>query len=255
MSKFCLYCTAENPDQADYCRECGLELQITPRQRRQGIAFLLTELESLRKRNILSGYLHLLLKRLYLEELNPPKEPEVVSAPPARPEKRRPSAPQPVQARSTTPPAPARPAAPGWLIEQQANLLLYLGAFLVVIAALIFVSRSKEAIDGSVKMALLSVFTLAFLAAGVLCFRFPRVRQAGVAFFAVGALMVPLNFVGAYVFFHSDRNIDPTGLWLAGSITSALFYCAVSMVGVGRWVPPADRSGGSQRVRRRARAR
>jgi len=241
MSKFCLYCAAENPDQVSHCRECGLELKPTPRQRRQGIVFLLNELESLRKRNILSGYLHGVLRRLYLDELNPsqPKQPEAAKAPPARREEPRLSSPQPVRPASVTPAPPpvSRAAAPGWLVEQQANLLLYLGAFLVVIAALIFVSYSKEAITGSIKMVLLSVYTLAFLATGVFCFRFPRVRQAGIAFFAVGALMVPLNFVGAYVFFHSNRNIDPTGLWLAGSITSFLFYAAVSMLGIGRWYP------------------
>ncbi len=199
----------------------------------------MNELESLRKRNVLSGYLSGALKRLYLQELNPPqpKEPEAVKAPPAPQEERQCVEPQRVSPPRSAPPPPARPAAPGWLVEQQANLLLYLGAFLVVIAALIFVSYSKEAIGGGLKMALLVAYTLAFLAMGVFCLRFQRVRQAGVAFFAVGALMVPLNFVGAYVFFHSDRNIDPTGLWLAGSIASVLFYGAVSMFGVGRWYP------------------
>ena len=241
MSKFCLECTAENADQAEFCAECGHTLQITPRQRRTGIAFLLNELEALRRRSVLSGYLHALLKRIYLEELNPPapKQPRVEEAPPA-PQKvyRRTDEPRPASLAEAIPQRPAtRAVASDWLVEQQANLLLYLGAFLVVIAALVFVSYSKEAISSGAKMALLCVYTLAFLATGVFCFKFPRVRQAGIVFFAVGALMVPLNFVGAYVFFHSDRNIDPLGLWLAGSITSALFYGAVSMVGIGRWYP------------------
>jgi hypothetical protein len=58
-----------------------------------------------------------------------------------------------------------------------------------------------------------------------------------VVFFAVGALMVPLNFVGAYVFFFAEEDMDPTGLWLGGSLSSALFYGAVSMLGIGRWYP------------------
>ncbi|MCH7811121.1 MAG: hypothetical protein IH958_00635, partial [Chloroflexi bacterium] len=70
---------------------------------------------------------------------------------------------------------------------------------------------------------------------GLICTRVSRVRQAGIVFFAVGALMVPLNFVGAYAFFFSDDDIDPTGLWLAGSLASALFYAAVSLLGIGRW--------------------
>jgi hypothetical protein len=232
MSKFCLECTSENADDVEFCVRCGHALRINALQRRRGIAFLLNELESLHRRNILSGYLHRLLKGMYLEELrpSPPRE----SQPVAEKKPRRAAPPERPLQRAV---ASARPAVPGWLVEQQANLLLYLGAFLVVIAALIFVSYSKESISGGIKMALLCGYTLAFLATGVLCLRFPRVQQAGLVFFAVGALMVPLNFVGAYVFFHSDRNIDPRGLWLAGSITSALFYGAVSMIGVGRWYP------------------
>jgi hypothetical protein len=245
MSKFCLDCTAENADDVAFCVECGRALRITPAQRRRGIAFLLNELENLHRRNVLSGYLHRLLKRLYLEELRPSPPPEV--ARPVHQEEPLRASPPPSASLATPlpsrPPEAARPAAPGWLVEQQANLLLYLGAFLVVISALIFVSYSKESISSSIKMALLCTYTLAFLATGVLCLKFQRVQQAGIVFFAVGALMVPLNFVGAYVFFYSDRNMDPTGLWLAGSIASALFYGAVSMVGVGRWYPIPTATG------------
>jgi len=238
MSKFCLECTAENADDVEFCVECGRALRVTPTERRRGIAFLLNELENLHRRNILSGYLHRLLKGIYLEELKPSPPPE--EARPTPQEEPRRAIPAPVAVAAALPlrpPEPARPAASRWLVEQQANLLLYLGAFLVVIAALVFVSYSKESISSGIKMALLCTYTLAFLATGVLCLKFPRVQQAGIVFFAVGALMVPLNFVGAYVFFHSDRNMDPTGLWLAGSITSALFYGAISMVGVARWYP------------------
>jgi len=56
-----------------------------------------------------------------------------------------------------------------------------------------------------------------------------------IAIFGVGALMVPLNFAGAYAFFFAEDDIDPTGLWLAGSLCSALFYGAVSLLGLGRW--------------------
>src|SRR3989304_38704 len=84
-----------------------------------------------------------------------------------------------------------------WLGEQQANLLLYLGAFLIVTATLVYVGCSEQAINDSARMAVLVLGTLAFLAGGLLCVRFPRVQQAGGGFFAVGALMVPLSFFGA----------------------------------------------------------
>jgi hypothetical protein len=46
-----------------------------------------------------------------------------------------------------------------------------------------------------------------------------------------------LNFVGAYAFFFAEDDVDPAGLWLAGSLTSALFYGAASLTGIGRWYP------------------
>ena len=56
-------------------------------------------------------------------------------------------------------------------------------------------------------------------------------------FFAIGALLVPINFVAAYALFYADDNADPTALWLAGSVTSAAFYIAVALNGLGRWYP------------------
>src|SRR5439155_23641841 len=78
---------------------------------------------------------------------------------------------QPKLAASTSPP-PRRPTPPqppavprdwSWLAEQQANLFLFAGAFLVVVAALIYVGYSKQAVSGPLKMALFVVYTLAFL--------------------------------------------------------------------------------------------
>jgi len=232
MVRYCLSCRCENAADAHLCSQCGRELETTAHERRLGIAFMLNELEALFDRGIISGYVHGVLRRLYLPEL---RRSQLQVSIPAEPER----APQsrPVQLATPREPAAPQPVVPGWMVEQQANLLLYLGAFLTVIAALVFVNYSSGTIPGAAKMALLSAYTLAFVATGVLCARFPRVRQAGVVFFAVGALMVPLNFVAAYVFFFSHEHMDPTGLWLAGSITSALFYGAVSMLGLGRWYP------------------
>ena len=229
---YCLACGSENLRSARFCIACGRALRISEQQEREGVAFLLNELEALREEGDIDEQTFLRLRERYREELGlTGEQPEPVAAAPAAP-----PAP-PVQ-----PAPPARPAAPkregpGWLAEQQASLLLYLGAFLIVIATLIFVGRDEEAISGGVKMALLIVYTVLFTGAGLFCLRIPRVQQAGVAFFAIGALLVPLNFVGAYAFFFADDEIDPTGLWLAGSLTSALFYGAVSMLGMGRWYP------------------
>jgi hypothetical protein len=221
--RYCLGCGTENVRSALLCRRCGESLTVSPQQQQRGLAFVLNELEGLRDKGELDGDTYLRLRARYLGLLAPSAAPAMTPAPPVAPA----SAPSPV--------APAKPEGPGWLAEQQANLLLYLGAFLIVIAALVYVGTSGQA--GVAKMALLVAYTLAFIATGVVCLRYERVRQAGVVFFAVGALMVPINFVGAYYFFFAGNNIDPTGLWLAGSLVTMLFYGAVSMLGMGPWYP------------------
>jgi hypothetical protein len=118
-------------------------------------------------------------------------------------------------------------------VEQQANLFLFAGAFLTVVAALIYVGYSGNAVDGSLKMALLIGYTLAFLAAGTVCLRIPRVAIAGQVFFAVGSVLVPLNFAAARSIL-SGEDLNARTLWLAGSITTAAFYTAIAWLGLGR---------------------
>jgi hypothetical protein len=211
-------------------------MRETPQERREGIAFLLNEVDGLRRSGVISADTRKTFLAHYIAELSPIRQPAPAptlsgaiggARPLAAPSARGPGGP---------PAPPAVPQlAPGWLVEQQANLLLYLGAFLIVIAALILVGFSGETLSGGPKMALLSSYTLAFLAAGGGCMRFPRVRQAGLVFFGVGSLLVPLSFVGAYVFFDGEGELEANQLLLAGSLTSALFYGAVAFLGISRW--------------------
>jgi hypothetical protein len=119
-----------------------------------------------------------------------------------------------------------------WLAEQQASLFLFAGAFLVVVAALIYVGYSGQALSGALKVALLAVYTAAFLAAGIACFRVPVVRVAGLVFIGIAAVLVPLNFVLAGSVIESDFSDE--GMWLAGSLVSAAFYMGVGGLGLGR---------------------
>jgi hypothetical protein len=131
------------------------------------------------------------------------------------------------------PPAEPVPLMPPWITEQAPNLLLYLGAFLVVMAALVFVGASGEAISGAVRVAMLASFTVAFLVGGWLCYRFPRVRTAGYTFVAVGALLVPLNFAAAYNFVLDEQGIGGDVVWLWASVYSFLFYLFLAILGLG----------------------
>ena len=219
---YCLTCGAGSPIAARYCNRCGLGLAGNRQQERQGLAFLLNELLRLQQAGEISDELFLRLHQRYRAALSDTPRAAAPKAPPAVEQA-----------------APSKREGPGWLAEQQANFLLYLGAFLIVIASLVFVSASGASVGDNVKMALLVLGPLLFVAAGLLCLRIPRVQQAGVVFFAVGSLMVPITFAGAYGLYLSEDDIDPTGLWLAGSLTSMTFYGAVSFLGVGRWYPAA----------------
>lgn len=229
----CQACGTENEDGWRYCARCGRPLSDgrTGVRRIPGIAFLLNETATPRMRDLIGAEHAEALAASYsaeLASLNPAPRRAAAPATIAREA----AAAAPVR----TPPPPRAPRQPydwSWLAEQQANIFLFAGAFLVVVAALIYVAYSGQAIDGSLKMSLLVAYTVAFFAAGVACLRIPRVRMAGQVFFGISALLVPLNFVAAYNVF-SGQHLSPTAMWLAGSLTTALFYSLVASTGLGK---------------------
>ena len=121
-----------------------------------------------------------------------------------------------------------------WAARRQADVLLYLGAFLLVISALIFTSSRDEALFGGWRVAVLAVYTAAFLAAGLLLRRWPRVREAGPVFLAIGALMTPLNFLLLYNEVLGDREVPRAVVWFVGSTYSTVFYGFLFSRGFGR---------------------
>lgn len=113
-------------------------------------------------------------------------------------------------------------------------MLLYVGAFLLVISALIFVSSQHEALGGGWRVAILAVYTVAFMTAGLLLQRWPRVREAGPVFLAIGALMTPLNFVLLHDEVLSDREVSGALVWFIASVYSGAFYALLFGTGAGR---------------------
>ena len=113
-------------------------------------------------------------------------------------------------------------------------MLLYLGAFLLVISALIFASSRDEALSGGWRVVLLAVYTAAFIAFGWLLRRWPRVREAGPVFLAIGALMTPLNFLLLYNEVLSEREVSAALVWFLGSSYSTAFYGFLFARGYGR---------------------
>lgn len=246
--RYCLTCGTRGTASSQGCARCGTRYETGGALRRTGIAFLLNELQAYpllstltaaQRANVGTHYeaeLALLMPRSAAAAApapisHAPPSTAAVAAPIGRTPRQ--AAPRPA------PPLPPRPTAPprefdwSWLAEQQANLFLFAGAFLTVVAALIYVGYSGEAVSGGLKMALLSGYTLAFLAAGDICMRIKRVEAAGRVFFGVGSVLVPLNFVAAYTIF-GKQGLSAEMMWLLGSVTTAAFYTAISYIGLGR---------------------
>jgi len=121
-----------------------------------------------------------------------------------------------------------------WAAERQADILLYLGAFLSVVAAPLFVSSQGDEISPELRVAILLVYTLAFIAAGTIAHRSSRIREANAVFLAIGALITPLNFLLIYVEWLDQRDVEPDVVWLIGSIYSVVFYSTLRQRNYGR---------------------
>jgi multisubunit Na+/H+ antiporter MnhG subunit len=236
-----LYCPrCGEPGEAGraYCPHCGVPRDRSRSARAAGVAFLLNEVGVSPLAEIITTQQRARMATHYEQELRELVQPVQTARTRRQALAEAPQAAAPAVA--AAPPSRRPPAAPArrptdwsWLVEQQANLFLFAGAFLTVIAALIYVGYSGQAVDGSLKMALLIAYTMAFLVAGTVCLRVPRVAIAGQVFFAVGALLVPLNFAAARSIL-SGEDLNARTLWLAGSITTAAFYTAVAWLAVGR---------------------
>lgn len=270
---YCLTCGFRGDASEPTCNLCGTRRDIGGAVRRTGVAFLLNELQNYPISATLAPQQRARIGTHYEDEmalLVPAQRVAPAPHPAPKPQPVAPVAPAPVAGRdaafntgpfpqattpatggrfvaqaapprrvSEMPPAPPRPREPrpefdwSWLAEQQANLFLFAGAFLTVVAALIYVGYSGEAVSGGLKMVLLSGYTLAFLAAGDICMRIKRVEAAGRVFFGVGSVLVPLNFVAAHTIFGGEA-LSAEEMWCLGSVATAAFYAAVAYAGLGR---------------------
>jgi len=153
-------------------------------------------------------------------------QPRPVAAPrPVAPPK-----PKPVR---TKPPVDVNKLVRAWAAKRQADLLLYLGAFMLVIAAILFVNYGGGA--AGVKSSFFAVYTIAFLVMGLSIRRWRRVQEASPVFTALGALLTPLNFVLLWVDVLGDREVPGEQVWLACSTTTAGLYLFLALRGYGRF--------------------
>lgn len=115
-----------------------------------------------------------------------------------------------------------------WYSKNSINFLLYVGAFLIVASASIFVAFQWESISGLFKALLLSVITLAFFGFGLWFYGLEKIRSAGVVFSAIGSLLLPLSGLAWYNFVFILQGVDYGTVWLVTSIICLLIYVVFS---------------------------
>ena len=122
-----------------------------------------------------------------------------------------------IQTKSPVVAAPTIPQASlaesGMKALQNINILLYLGAFFVVIAAGVFVSSSYGSLSDLSKVVFLAVFAAAFYGIGLTLFAFTdKIKPAGVTFTAIGLLVAPLVGAGTQALLYQGQNAGP--VWM-----------------------------------------
>ncbi|MEK7863279.1 MAG: hypothetical protein AAB295_08450, partial [Chloroflexota bacterium] len=242
---YCYGCATPNPGTRTSCLSCGSLLQLAESGRVFGHAYALNELAYLREIGLIDEATAERLRRHHRGALGLRADAArtITPAPARAPAFAR--APEPSAndaapyASDVPPPAPPRtlapePAGPGLFSPESApSLLLYVGAFLIVVAALIFVNVSGRQVSGAVRLALLVFGTFGFLGVGLICHGRPRVREAGRTFLGIGALLTPLDFV-AYHVLVSGSALPASTTWTLGALVSACLYAALALAGFGR---------------------
>jgi len=239
---YCYSCGAANPSGAPVCAQCHAVLTLTERAHVFGRSYVLNHLPGLVAAGVLDDASAARVRGAILGNASARPTTPVAAAPaaaptpgPTVPVDRPISRPDPYAEPVPTRPAHVEPAGPGLFSPERApSLLLYVGAFLIVVSALIFVNVSGEQISDSAKLALMLVGTIAFIAGGLVCHRVPRVLEAGRTFLLIGALLTPLDFAAYYVLILHASPLTTPEMWILGSLVSAVLYAALALTSFGR---------------------
>lgn len=140
---------------------------------------------------------------------------EVVAAP-ARPPAERPA-------------AVPKPTLREFLADRSILLISYTGAFLLIVAAILFILYGTSAADGRLRFAAVATVDAAFAVASWACYRAARLRLVGQIYLAIAALLLPLTGAAAYVFL----ELGTAGVSRDAAIAATGAACAVLYSAVG----------------------
>lgn len=129
---------------------------------------------------------------------------------------------QQVTATSVSPPLAAAPEKSKAQTQlDNASLLLYFGAFLLVASAGLFVAFGG--LNGTLRTLVVLLVTLALYGGGLAIFENrPRFKQAGLAFVGIGMAIAPLIGLAAFTYVFNKQ--EAAGVWLFTSIYCLALY-------------------------------
>jgi hypothetical protein len=120
--------------------------------------------------------------------------------------------------------APSRASSPGGsLVVRTIALLSYLGGFLLLVAALLFVLYGRKVLPDEARLAVVIAVHLCFGTAGLALWRVARLRIVGGVYLAVYALSLPLVGLAAYRF-----TLHRVGFPISGVLCITAIYAAVA---------------------------
>ena len=273
VRRYCESCGAGFTFQLSACPGCGAAWSSPEDGSIAALARFLNHLAGARQRNLIDPSAYGRIKAEYerrIQALRPAPTEVPAPAPATRPAAALPAGrkagdlpvapaeaapggarpPAAIPGRQAAPPAAARPvpaAAPGpsaaemgrtvigWAAERQADILLYVGAFLLSIAAIIFVAYQGEELSGGIRFAVLTGYAVGFLGLGLVLHRWERVKEAGPAFLALGAILVPIDFIALRFQVLGEGELPDDLLWLTASASCAALYLVLALRGYGRF--------------------
>ena len=115
------------------------------------------------------------------------------------------------------------------LTERTLNVLLFLGAFLMVASAITYVVYNWENLPPVAQLAAIVLFTLSFYGAGWFLRVRMGLRASGIAVTAVGSLLVPLDFYAVFVAGGALPEEMWPWVWLAASALCLPIYAFTAL--------------------------
>lgn len=215
----------------DFCYHCGATLPREELLEASHLEFFLSELESLS--DVLPGPILLELKLRYetrlkiLNERLKPSPSPVTPAPVAAPEETSASSAR-EEAAPLSPPEAAESRKVSfyeWLFsERNIKFALYTGAFLLLMAGVIFVRSRWGEMAGEAKFAVLFLITGLLYLCGYLLFQNQRVRVGGIAILGLASGFAPLDFAILQIYVLGPHGFNNEIMFLTASLACLIIY-------------------------------